>query len=134
MDIGNFFGDTFHKLIYHQLCKIQRIWCKKHFTAFQFKVLCRNIKETILARYLIKVTEHPSFTRLRVMNRMNRVHLNIKIENMLQRFISTSYLNLGKINSFSTIFSFVYTLKDQKTGGVFRGCKSGTLVENGLKL
>ena len=53
---------------------------------------------------------------------------------MLQRFISTSYLNLGKINSFSTIFSFVYTLKDQKAGGVFRGCKSGTLVENGLKL
>ena len=31
---------------------------------FQIKVFGRNIKETTLARYFIKVTGRPSFTRL----------------------------------------------------------------------
>ena len=33
---------------------------------FQIKVNARNIKETALVRYFIKVTVRPSFTRLRV--------------------------------------------------------------------
>ena len=33
---------------------------------FQVKVLGRNIKETTLARYFIKVTARPSYMRLRV--------------------------------------------------------------------
>ena len=41
---------------------------------FQIKVFCKNIKETTLARYFIKVTAHPSFTQLRVIRRINRVH------------------------------------------------------------
>ena len=32
---------------------------------FQIKVNARNIKETMLATYFVKVTAHPSFTRLR---------------------------------------------------------------------
>ena len=41
---------------------------------FQIKVNARNIKEATLASYFIKVTEHPSFTRLRVIKLINRVH------------------------------------------------------------
>ena len=41
---------------------------------FQFKVFDRNIKETMLARYFIKVTARPSFMRLRVIKRTNRVY------------------------------------------------------------
>ena len=41
---------------------------------FQIKVNARNIKETTLARYFIKVTARPSFTRLRVIKPINRVH------------------------------------------------------------
>ena len=41
---------------------------------FEIKVFGRNIKETKLARYLIKVTSHPSFTQLRVIRRINRIH------------------------------------------------------------
>ena len=33
---------------------------------FQIKVSTRNIKETTLARYFIKVAARPSFTQLRV--------------------------------------------------------------------
>ena len=33
-----------------------------------------NIKETALARYFIKVTARPSFMRLRVISRLNRVY------------------------------------------------------------
>ena len=39
---------------------------------FQIKVFRRNIKETTLARFFIKVTAHSSFTRLRVTKRINR--------------------------------------------------------------
>ena len=38
------------------------------------KVFGRNIKEFTLARYFIKVTGRPSFTRLRVINTITRVH------------------------------------------------------------
>ena len=50
---------------------------------FQTKVFGRNIKETTttLARYFIKVTVRPSFTRFRVTRR-----INIKMENISQRF------------------------------------------------
>ena len=41
---------------------------------FQIKVFARNIKKTVLARYFIKVTARPSFTRLRVIRRINSVH------------------------------------------------------------
>ena len=41
---------------------------------FQINVFGRNIKETTLAKYFIKVTARPSFTRLRVIRRINRVH------------------------------------------------------------
>ena len=53
---------------------------------FQIKVFGRDIKETTLAKYFIKVTVCPSFTRLRVIRRIYLyISLNIKIENMLQR-------------------------------------------------
>ena len=41
---------------------------------FQIKVNTRNNKETTLAKYFIKVTSPPSFTRLRVIKPINRVH------------------------------------------------------------
>ena len=41
---------------------------------FQFKVFGRNIKETVLARYFMKVTVHSSFMRLRVIRRIDRIH------------------------------------------------------------
>ena len=41
---------------------------------FQIKVFARNIKETLLARYFIKVTAGPSFTQLKVITQTNRVH------------------------------------------------------------
>ena len=41
---------------------------------FQIKVFARNIKETTLARYVIKVMARPSFTQLRDIRRINRVH------------------------------------------------------------
>ena len=42
---------------------------------FRFKVFGRNIKsETTLARCFIKVTTSPSFTPLKAVRRINRVH------------------------------------------------------------
>ena len=41
---------------------------------FQIKVFARNIKETTLARYFIKVNARHSFTRLKVIRGKNRVH------------------------------------------------------------
>ena len=41
---------------------------------FQIKVFRKNIKETTLARYFIKVTACPSFTQLRAVRRINRGH------------------------------------------------------------
>ena len=40
---------------------------------FQIKVFGRNIKETLLAMYFIKVTARPSFTQLRVTMQINRI-------------------------------------------------------------
>ena len=42
--------------------------------SFQIKVNARNIKEPRLARYFIKVTARPSFTQLRDIKRIYRVH------------------------------------------------------------
>ena len=41
---------------------------------FQDKVFGRNIKDTTPARYFVKETAFPKFTRLRVIMRINRVH------------------------------------------------------------
>ena len=41
---------------------------------FQIKVSGRSIKETMLAKYCIKVTALLSFTRLSVIRQINRVH------------------------------------------------------------
>ena len=38
----------------------------RNLVLFQIKVFGRNVKETTLARYFIKVNACPSFTRLRV--------------------------------------------------------------------
>ena len=41
---------------------------------FQIKVFGRNIEETTQERYPLKVTARPSFTRLKFIRRINRVH------------------------------------------------------------
>ena len=82
----NFFVDTLQTLISISSAKFNK--CDAgNVILFQIKLFARNIKETMLARYFIKVTARPSFTQLRVIRR---------IENMLQRFsvVSPSYLNL----------------------------------------
>ena len=54
---------------------------------FQIKAFGWKNKETTLARYLIKITARPSFSRNK--NQSNiKSSLNIGIENMLQRFNS----------------------------------------------
>ena len=60
----------------------------------QFKVNARNIKETALARYFIKVTARPSFTRLRDIKWIIEF---IKYKNRKcykDLVVSPSYLNL----------------------------------------
>ena len=47
---------------------------------FQIKVFTRNVKETALARYFIKVTARPSFARLRVIRQINKVDDEIRIK------------------------------------------------------
>ena len=62
---------------------------------FQIKVFGRNIKETALARYFIKVTAHPSFKRLRVIRQRDRVHLISKWKiSYKDSVVSPSYLTL----------------------------------------
>ena len=41
---------------------------------FHKKVLGKQMKETTLVTYLIKVTTRPSLTRLRIIREINRVH------------------------------------------------------------
>ena len=41
---------------------------------FEIKVYDRNIKETTLVRYFIKVIAPPSFTQLRIIRRINGIH------------------------------------------------------------
>ena len=48
--------------------------CLLPLVAETIKVFGRNIKETKVARYFIKVTARPSFTRLGVIRRINRIH------------------------------------------------------------
>ena len=61
----------------------------------QIKIFGRNIKEATLAKYFIKVTAHPSFTRLKILRQINRVHQiskwKVSQENSV---VSPSYLNL----------------------------------------
>ena len=69
----NFFGDTLHQFIF--LSALQNsanlmLECD----LFQIKVLGKYTEETKLTRYFKKVTAHPSFTRLRVIKRIDRVH------------------------------------------------------------
>ena len=62
---------------------------------FQMKVFGRNIKETTLARYFIKVTARPSFKQLRVIRQRDRVHLISKCKiSYKDSVVSPSYLTL----------------------------------------
>ena len=62
---------------------------------FQMKVFGRNIKETTLARYFIKVTGRPSFKQLRVIRQRGRVHLISKCKiSYKDLVVSPSYLTL----------------------------------------
>ena len=46
-------------------CARFSVFYSENVILFQIKVNVRNIKETTLARYFIKVTARPSFARLR---------------------------------------------------------------------
>ena len=62
---------------------------------FQMKVFGRNIKETTLTRYFIKVTARPSFKQLRVIRQRDRVHLISKCKiSYKDSVVSPSYLTL----------------------------------------
>ena len=62
---------------------------------FQIKVFGRNIKETTLARYFVKVTARPSFTQLRVIRPKNKIHWISKQKIYYKdSVVSPSYLNL----------------------------------------
>ena len=61
---------------------------------FQMKGFGRNIKETTLARYFIKVTARPSFKQLRVIRQRDRVHLISKWKIYKDSVVSPSYLTL----------------------------------------
>ena len=62
---------------------------------FQMKVFGRNIKETTLSRYFIKVTGRPSFKQLRVIRQRDRVHLISKCKiSYKDLVVSPSYLTL----------------------------------------
>ena len=62
---------------------------------FQIKVYGRNIKGTTVAKYFIKVTARSSFTRLRVICRINRSHQILKWKiSYKDSVVPPSYLNL----------------------------------------
>ena len=62
---------------------------------FQMKGFGRNINETTLARYFIKVTARPSFKQLRVIRQRDRVHLISKWKiSYKDSVVSPSYLTL----------------------------------------
>ena len=69
----NFFVDTLQLLITTSSAKFNKFDAGK-VILFQIKVFAGNIKETMLGKYFIKVTARPSFTQLRVIRRINRVH------------------------------------------------------------
>ena len=81
-------GDTLCKLIYHHLCKIQRIWWSKRDF---IRVLGRNIKDT--TSYLMKNKSKCSskFYATKSHQANKQISVNIKIENMLQWFRCTSF-------------------------------------------
>ena len=58
---------------------------------FQINVFGKNIKETMLAKCFRRVTACPSFTQLRVIRQINRVHYISKWEKPLQRFSCISF-------------------------------------------
>ena len=62
---------------------------------FQIIVFGKNIKETTPARYFIKVTARPSFTRLRGIWRTEFIkYQNTKYVTKIQLYLSLFYLNL----------------------------------------
>ena len=70
----NFFVDILHRLIYHHLPARFSELDAGNVVLLQIKVFGRNIKETGLTRYFMKVTVRPSFTQLRAIRQINRVH------------------------------------------------------------
>ena len=72
---------------------------------FQIKVFGRNTKGTRLARHFIKVTARPSFARLRVIRRINRIH-KIPKEKICYKdsVVYLSYLNLLVLRQFLKIW------------------------------
>ena len=69
----SFFVDTLQLLITTSSAKFNKFDAGK-VILFQIKVFAGYIKETTLGKYFIKVTARPSFTQLRVIRRINRVH------------------------------------------------------------
>ena len=45
---------------------------------FQIKIFGKKIKEAYLVMYFIKITAYPSFARLRIIRRINKVHQTLK--------------------------------------------------------
>ena len=70
---ANFFVDTLHRLITTSSARFSE-FDPGDVILFQIKVFARNIKETMPANYFIKITAHPSFTQVRVIRQINRVH------------------------------------------------------------
>ena len=71
-NIGKFFGDTL--LQAHLRPPLQdSVNLKQNLVLFQIKFFGRNMKESVLGRYFIKVTACSSFMQLRV-SRINRIH------------------------------------------------------------
>ena len=60
------FEDILHKLIFREFAG--------NVILFQTKVFGKNIKETTVARYFMKVTVRSSFTRLKLIRRINGIH------------------------------------------------------------
>ena len=68
----NFFGDLFVSSFTTSSTRFSKFGIH-NLIFFQIKVFGRNITDTSLARYFIKVTARPSFIQLRVIRRINRV-------------------------------------------------------------
>ena len=69
---------------------------------FQIKVFTRNIKETTLARYFIKVITRPSFTELRAINPLvSNEDFDNKLFNLLivTAAFPSSSLSIGEDNA-----------------------------------
>ena len=69
----NFFRDTLITSFATSSARISQ-FDARDVILLQFKVFDRYIKETTEASYFTKVTSHPSFTRLRFIGRINRIH------------------------------------------------------------